>query len=902
MRNWTLVFLLLFLVVVAPAQYLTDHWDRQYDVGDGVQLHALIQSMNGWLVAVGESRNGKNGKDGLFLILDVERGDILYSRNFGEEGAEVLYDVVQLPDGGFYLAGYTTTNSKGKEDAWLLRVDEHGELLEEMRVGTKDAEYFTHINLFSDGKVLLTGQKGKKQSGEIWLTSVENMQVRSEVFIGDGHFQDVIGTSTTRSSTAWLYGNTTGKKGSRAGKAWMIEVDPFGNIQTGSKAELDSYDFEVLSSSGSTPWENVLLGGTSKKGRQMDAWIIEVDDQGNELMNITYGDRDNEFGRGAIKTIFDKYLLAREVHSPIAGNGYENKLILMDEGGNESEYIIPSGNTFLVKKMLYAFDRRFIVAGESYQTGERQLRIMSLEEDTRVSIAKSGIQLECSAPRLQDDNRNGVLEVGERAAIVFEIINTGRSDIIDGTVEIVGTKRGSDFETIFFSFLPSGGKRPVSIPVNNKMLNQNSYDLEIVVKERGKKVSQFPFTIEVEGVGGSNPSGVRLEIITEWETKYSNSAKHNNVDVRISEGNVRVDYEALSPYQLKDTDFRVRNQDRAFEDQKARMKTFDVQATSYKQYRYNHTLSFDVPLDTGENKIIIEIYHKGKLQKTDTLSFLFLPEQPNLHVVLLAPTTDLEHNISDALDFGRLMKAQEGRGYFKDVFIDTLVSYDETKTQSVRLSFANLRKRSKGRDEGRRSITENDVLVVFISSHGLIGGDGRFKIMPSDYVTDKDLESIFTIDYENDILGPINDINCKKLIFIDACHSGAAGAKAAGAAALSELLNELNARAPGLLAISSSKEGELSYENEAWGNGAFTEAIIEAFEGEPVKLSPGLEVTPKITMTEDGLQLISVENLFLFLQQRVPNLVSALGSKVKQNPDIPNKNESLMQIKFLLVD
>jgi hypothetical protein len=900
MKNWILILGIATMFSGSGyGQYLTENWARTYDLGEGAQLHQLVQSMNGWLVGVGEVM--KSGKaDGLLLIIDPEQGDILYRRDFGGKADDVLYDLKQLPDGGFYLVGATESSGQGKRDAWLIRVDEYGQQIDELIYGTKDDEWFTHLNLFTDGHLLLSGQKGKKSNGEIWLTSVENMQVRSEVFIGDGRYNNVIGTATTPSNTAWLYGNTSGKKGSTPGRGWMVEVDPLGNIQQGTETELESYDFDMISSKGNTPWENILLSGTSRKGRQMDAWMLEVDDKGNELLNITYKSPDDEFGKGLVKTVFDKYLLAREAHSPIVSEGYQSKLVLIDGVGNDTEYIIPKEENIAIEHLLYTFERHFIVAGESYDAGQPNIRIISLEEDNRVSM-KTGVKVNCSKPRLKDDNRNGILEKGERGAILFDITNAGNADIMDGTIQIIGRKGTSAFDKIFFSFLPVGGKKSVSIPVKGIALTPDeSYELEIVVMERKQKINGFPFILKSKK-STTISSGISLEIITKWETAYSNSRKHNNIDVRVSEGNVRVNYEALAPYQMKNTDFKFRNKDRVYEDQKAQLKQFDVSNVSNDLYPYIHQLSFDAPLDTGENKIIIEIYKEGRLQKADTLSFLFLPQQPNLHVMVLAPETDLNYNVSDALEFARLMEAQAGKDYFKEVFIDTLVGYQETTTQNIRRAFAELRRRNKDRDAGRKSITDNDVLVVFISSHGLIGQDKRFKIMPSDYTTDEYLEDIYTIDYDRDILAPLKDIDCKKLVFIDACHSGAGGAKNS-IGNLSEVLNDLNARAPGLLAISSSQRGELSYENEKWQNGAFTEAITEGFRGEPVAISPGLEVSPEITMTEDGLRLISVEHLFRFLQQRVPNLAQSLGSKIKQNPDIKNENESLMKIKFLITD
>ena len=48
----------------------------------------------------------------------------------------------------------------------------------------------------------------------------------------------------------------------------------------------------------------------------------------------------------------------------------------------------------------------------------------------------------------------------------------------------------------------------------------------------------------------------------------------------------------------------------------------------------------------------------------------------------------------------------------------------------------------------------------------------RFKILTSGYKAG--YEEFTSIDFESDIINFLNDINCKKLIFIDACNSGSA--------------------------------------------------------------------------------------------------------------------------------
>ena len=93
---------------------------------------------------------------------------------------------------------------------------------------------------------------------------------------------------------------------------------------------------------------------------------------------------------------------------------------------------------------------------------------------------------------------------------------------------------------------------------------------------------------------------------------------------------------------------------------------------------------------------------------------------------------------------------------------------------------------------------------------------------------DSSAEDCFTGVNFSDIRTQIRKLTeekkCHVLLFIDACHSGAMyGMKGT--------TMELTMKVPGLIGFYSSTSGQQSAELDKLQNGAFTHAIIEAFEG-----------------------------------------------------------------------
>ncbi|MBX2874267.1 MAG: hypothetical protein KTR30_19260, partial [Saprospiraceae bacterium] len=167
-----------------------------------------------------------------------------------------------------------------------------------------------------------------------------------------------------------------------------------------------------------------------------------------------------------------------------------------------------------------------------------------------------------------------------------------------------------------------------------------------------------------------------------------------------------------------------------------------------------------------------------------------------------------------------------------------------------------------------------DLVILFISSHGLISGEERkFRIEGEDF--DPDNPKFTSIVYEEDILPVLNDLPCKKLLFIDACHSGVGGAKSTQRTlSINRAISHLNKQKNGLAVISSSRENEASFEDQSWENGAFTEGIL-------LGLGQGLADT-------DEDKIITVNELYSFLKTQVPRIVQQKKNKPQHPMMISN--------------
>ena len=276
----------------------------------------------------------------------------------------------------------------------------------------------------------------------------------------------------------------------------------------------------------------------------------------------------------------------------------------------------------------------------------------------------------------------------------------------------------------------------------------------------------------------------------------------------------------------------------------------------------------------------------GWFQKTlitRSINIIQEDRKPNLHVLAIAPKYDrdnaydsLKYNDNDVQDFMRIMEQQKNNDLFNEVFLDIYTGKDSTETTQLNGAFEQFSKRFE--TEGVNQVLAKDVVVIFYSGHGTIV-DKQFCLVPSDY--NAKTEKSTTVNYKDNVIHPLEQLKCHKFVFIDACHSGASGAKALYNPAINESLHLLHTSAKGLITIASCDKDEQSYENDNLQNGYFTYALIEAFE-------------QKDSNRNTGLDLLSIQQIYNTVQKRMntmqiskPQHPKLLKSQDILNTDIP---------------
>ncbi len=369
-----------------------------------------------------------------------------------------------------------------------------------------------------------------------------------------------------------------------------------------------------------------------------------------------------------------------------------------------------------------------------------------------------------------------------------------------------------------------------------------------------------------------------------WVSPDPDAQQSRTIDVNDREIDLKVI--SLSSRDQSKRNFAARVNGRRMQGQKMDESTLGPPVLTSDNVRKKRTYNTKVKLREGINKVEVVYFDEDgttEVSKSRTITFNYIPRgKPNLYVLSIGVQhDDLKYTVKDAKDFASTywsLRDGNTKG-FKKVEVFQMVKEDETKQFNLQKAFLDLRK---------MNVKDGDLVVIFISTHGQVMENGEYILMPSDY--DPRYPELTSINFNKDVLKQLRMLDGNKLVFVDACHSGIAGSRAYSDKAASKVMNDLIRATSGMEIFASCSDQEFSYEDDAWNNGAFTKAILEAFNNEKVEIEGRLvsadiyKDNPISDEPENGSDgVITIGELRKYLQMRVPYMVKKVKGK-HQNP------------------
>jgi hypothetical protein len=315
-KHWYAAAILLMLPPPAVEAALPNApdtlWAVTYDAGDIEKAYKARPTCDGGYIICGSTRSPGPGDTDAYVIKTGPAGDVTWSEHYGGSYTEEVYDIQQTADGGYIAVGYTSTNTAGYFDVYFLRLDAAGDTLWTKTYGGIDYDYGYSVAETLDGGFIIAGRTSSFGKG--W---------RSAYFIRTDAGGDTLWTRAHGGwgkdeaySVAALPGGGyaaagyTESYGAGESDVWLIRMDAAGDTlwtrTYGGGLDERAEDLRQ------TPDRGFIMAGRTNSFAPPyhDMYVVRVDAGGDTLWTRTYGGAAAEHAYSVSTTLDGGFITA----------------------------------------------------------------------------------------------------------------------------------------------------------------------------------------------------------------------------------------------------------------------------------------------------------------------------------------------------------------------------------------------------------------------------------------------------------------------------------------------------------------------------------------------------------------------------------------------------------------
>lgn len=207
-------------------------WDRKYSGAYGDYAFCVRQTSDGGYVVVGYTESFGAGSSDYWLIKTDQFGNPQWNRTYGGAGLDQAFCVVQSSDGnGYVIAGQTDSFGAGSSDFWLVRTDSLGSMMWSRSYGGSNTDVARSVQETSDGGYVVAGwtTSSGEGSSDFMLLKVDGDGRQQWSKTHGGLYSDEAYAVQQTMDGGYMIAGSTMSYGLGGWDFWQVKTDANGN-------------------------------------------------------------------------------------------------------------------------------------------------------------------------------------------------------------------------------------------------------------------------------------------------------------------------------------------------------------------------------------------------------------------------------------------------------------------------------------------------------------------------------------------------------------------------------------------------------------------------------------------------------------------------------------------------
>ena len=315
-------------------------WQKTFGGSDDDRARSVQETIDGGYIVAGYTWSSSEREDVYILKLDAN-GNKLWEKTFGGSYNDGAWSIQQTNDGGYVVAGYTSSFGAGSYDVYVLKLDTSGKEVWSKTFGGSSDDLAWSIQQTNDGGYIVAGYTWSSSKWEdvyILKLDANGNKVWEKVF-GGSSWDEARSIQQTNDG-GYIVAGYTSSFGAGSYDVYVLKLDATGT-KVWEKTFGGSYDDRAYCIQQTSDGGYIVAGYTWSSSKWEDVYILKLDANGNKLWEKTFGGSYDDRAYCIQQTSDGGYIVAGYTSSFGVGN-YDVYIIKMDANGNTGAY--PTGD------------------------------------------------------------------------------------------------------------------------------------------------------------------------------------------------------------------------------------------------------------------------------------------------------------------------------------------------------------------------------------------------------------------------------------------------------------------------------------------------------------------------------------------------------------------------------
>lgn len=332
-----LSFSIVFFVLLSSLSFAQTIFQKAYGGSAMDEGKSVCTTFDGGYVIAGTTTSfGSGGRDILVIKTDAS-GDTSWTKTFGgDTDNEYGFCIQQTADSGYIISGVTSSFYDAAGDMYIIKLNAVGDTSWTRTLGGIGYEWGAYVQQTNDGGFILAGQTPAYGAGGfdaylIKMTSLATIAWTKTYGGSGGEFATAVQQTT---DGGYIFTGTIGSYGAGGSDFYLVKTDSLGNAIW--KKAIGNSGFESAAAVRQTTDGGYIIAGTSEEALGPlgpDMCLIKTNALGDTLWSKLYGGAMIDECYDAIQTADGGYILCGKSFSFSTAGDYDVYVVKTNNQG-----------------------------------------------------------------------------------------------------------------------------------------------------------------------------------------------------------------------------------------------------------------------------------------------------------------------------------------------------------------------------------------------------------------------------------------------------------------------------------------------------------------------------------------------------------------------------------------